>query len=446
MTSQNAVGLLMDPGLGKTSCVLSAFKILKEKGLVNRMLVIAPIRPMYYTWTSEIHKWADFNDLTFKILHGSDKNELLNGSNADILLINPEGLQWLLGKSLVKFNPAKLLQLGADMLVVDESTKFKHANTIRFKLLRKVLKHFKRRYILTGTVTPNGLLDLFGQIYILDLGKALGKYVTHYRNEFFYSPMSYFKWEPIPGAGGRIAELIRPLTIALKSEDYLQMPAKQYINLDVVLPEQAMRHYKEIEKEFFTVIENDVVQAQHAAIVGIKCRQIANGAVYVRENEAAAVHKAKLERLTELIDELSGDPLLILYEFRHDLKRIKEVYPDIPCLGSGISKSKEKELIKQFNAGELLYLIGHPASMGHGLNLQGSCNKVCWFGIPWNFEHYDQAIGRIYRQGQTKHTVFIYHIAAVNTLDFTVLDVLVQKERTQKDLLTALKSYNRRKK
>ena len=438
MVSQSAAGLLLDPGLGKTSCTLSTFKILKEAGFVNRMLVIAPLRPVYHVWPAEIDKWSNFENIVYSILHGKDKEWAVdNLEGVDVLMINPEGLAWLWKK--YGKNTAK--KLGVDMLVIDESTKFKHSNTSRFKMLKNMLPLFQRRYILTGTVSPNGLLDLFGQFYLLDFGNALGAYITHYRNKYFSQPNPMhepYKYEPRPTAMEEIAERIKPLSLSLKAEDYLDMPERQYINIEIDMPEKAMPTYLEVQEEFLAQIEDTMVIAENAAVAGTKCRQIANGAVYTIDKEYRVIHDVKIEALSGLIEELSGAPLLIMYEYRHDLDRILKKYPKMWHFGmKGIS---DIAIIKRWNAGELPYLAGHPASMGHGLNLQGACSRICWFGITWNYEFYDQAIARIYRQGQESSVVLIYHIIAKNTLDKKVLKVLQSKEATQNKLLDYLKS------
>lgn len=445
MLQQSAAALLLDPGMGKTTSTLAAFKILQEKGYVKRMLVIAPLRPAYNVWPDEMDKWENFCDLTCSILHGKDKDwEADNPDDVDIYIINPEGLKWLLNgrreKKRLKVDLSKIKKMGVDMLVIDESTKFKHSNTDRFKYLKKILNVFQRRYILTGTVSPNGLMDLFGQYYILDGGNALGSYITHYRSMYFNQPDPYNEhlYVPMPDALERITERISPLSLQLSAEDYLDMPDLHYVNIEVELPKNARSIYNEIENEFVSLLTDDtVLVAGNAAIAGTKCRQIANGAVYTSTDVWEPVHTAKLDALEDLVDELSGSPLLVLYEYRHDLERILERFPGTPFLGSGVSASRSNLAIKAFNKGELPLLLGHPASMGHGLNLQSSCNHLCWFGITWNFEYYDQAIARIYRQGQDK-IVFAYHIVARDTLDEKVQRVLARKERTQEALFDAL--------
>jgi SNF2 family DNA or RNA helicase len=432
MLSQAAVGLFLDPGLGKTSTVLAAFKILKEKGLVKRMLIIAPLRPCYKVWPDEIEKWQNFCDLRWTILHGPGK-ELKLHVDADIYIINPEGLLWLLNnKSIPNF----------DVLCIDESSKFKDSTTKRFRLLKPFIPNFKRRWILTGTPVPNGLMDLFGQIYILDLGRSLGKYVTHFRNNFFQrSGYNLYDWSPRPGAFEEVVEKISPLILQLSAEEYLQMPELIYKNVTVTLPEKAMDTYRRVEEYFVSEMEGNTLVAANAAVAGVKCRQIANGAVYLEDKSYAVVHDEKLEALESLIEELGGAPLLILYEFDHDRQRIIERIGEVPVLGSGMSASKLDAIVDGFNRGDIPIILGHPASMGHGLNLQGSCHHIVWFGITWNLEYYDQAIARVYRQGQKNDRVFVYHLVAKDTLDEKVLRVLTAKDRSQQTLLRALHEH-----
>jgi len=351
-------------------------------------------------------------------------------SDADIHLINPEGLEWLFAQ---KDRPQY------DVLIVDESTKFKNSQTKRFKALRMWLPSFRRRWILTGTPVPNGLMDLFGQIYLLDLGRALGRFITHYRRNFFVqSGYGGYQWDPQPDAFPRIIDQISPLVVRMSAEDYLKMPELIFQEILVSLPPAARKVYTSIEDDFYSEFEGGNIVASTAAVAGVKCRQVANGAVYDTEGTAIPLHDAKLEALDDLVEELSGSPVLILYEFEHDKERILKHLGRGEVLGSGLSAARLDSLVKRFNAGSVPILLGHPAGMGHGLNLQGSCRHVIWFGIPWNLEHYDQAIARIYRQGQESDRVFVYHIAAENTLDQKVLRVLGQKDRDQSDLNEAL--------
>lgn len=427
MMQQGSVGLFLDPGLGKTSICLAALSILKEKGLIKRALIIAPLRPMYSTWPSEMGKWAEFEHLSHTILHGSKKEEAF-AADVDIHLINPEGLIWLMQK-----------KLDYDVLIVDESTKFKNAQTQKFKVLKPHLPSFSRRWILTGTPTPNGLLDLFGQIYILDLGRSLGRFITHYRRDFFLqSGFGGYEYTPQPDAFERITQLISPLILQLSAEDYLKMPELLYMTVEVELPAAARKVYKQVEDEFYAEIEGMDLVAGSASAASIKCRQIANGAVYINDGEAVAeIHNEKIKALKSLVEELNGHSILILYEFAHDLERINAALGGVPCL-SKLSGAALTSTIGGFNDGSIRIVLGHPASMGHGLNLQGNCHHVIWFGITWDLELYDQAIARVYRQGQTSDKVYIYHIVAKDTLDEVVVKTLDVKDRTQQDVLRAV--------
>lgn len=443
MLQQAAAGALLDPGLGKTSVSLAMIKILKAKGMMKRALVITPLRPMYAVWPNEIQKWSNFNELKYHILHGRNRNVYDIPEDTDIVLVNPEGLLWLLDPKY----PQRFANLGVDLLVVDESTRFKDSQTKRFKLIRKYMYRFKRRYILTGSISPNGLLDLFGQIYILDRGNALGAYITHYRKKYFYQPNAYgnpWEYQPTPEAHQQIVEAISPLCMQMQAEDYLDMPDLITHDIHIELPDDARYLYNEVEDEFIAELQSGQhIVAANAAVAGGKCRQIANGAVYYEDpddgfkRKVQIVHQEKVKALEELLEELQGNPVIILYEFQHDRDMILAKFPDIPVI-SGASPAKFQQIVEDFNAGRLRWVLGHPASMGHGLNLQGACHHVIWYGITWNFEHYDQAVRRVYRQGQEAEAVFVYHIVARATRDAHVLPVLKQKEKTQKDLLNAL--------
>jgi hypothetical protein len=284
-------------------------------------------------------------------------------------------------------------------------------------------------------------MDLFGQIYVLDQGTALGRYVTHYRNKYFHrAGYNLYEWKPNFDALEQITQQVSPLILQLSAEDYLQMPELSYIDIPVRLPENCQKTYTEVEENFITDLGEKKLVAANAAVAGGKCRQIANGAVYDEDGNWHELHTEKLDALEDLIEELGGKPLLVLYEFDHDRQRILSRLGSVPVLGSGVNPIKIEKIISDFNAGELPVLLGHPGSMGHGLNLQGSCHHICWFGITWNLEFYDQAIARVYRQGQEADRVMVYHLVAKGTTDERVLSVLSDKDKTQQKLLTALGS------
>lgn len=433
MLSQSAAGLFLDPGLGKTSICLAALKILFSKGLVKRCLVIAPLRPMYKVWPDEIKKWEEFSTMTYAVLHGTQKETALT-TNSQIDIINPEGLPWLLSKG----------KLDYDVLIIDESSKFKDSQTKRFKLLKSWLHTFKRRWILTGTPAPNGLLDLFGQIYVLDLGRSLGRFITHYRNEFF-TPEGFggYLWRQKPDAFDRIVDRIGPLVLQLSAEEYLKMPALDYRTTSVSLPSTLTPRYQELENDFISTMQGESFVGANAAVISGKLRQFANGAIYREDATWAWLHDEKLDALESLLEELNGHPVLVLYEFDHDRQRIVSRCGSALDL-KGLTGPRLDRAIDNFNSGSVPVLLGHPASMGHGLNLQGSCHHVIWFGIPWNLEFYDQAIARVYRQGQKSDKVIIYNIVAKDTKDEDVVKVLTMKDRNQQDLLRAIKEHNTR--
>lgn len=440
LVSRGGAGLFLDPGLGKTSTVLAAFQLLRKKGMVKRMLVIAPRRVMYLVWPAEIELWEDFKDIRYCILHGDDKDKLLD-ANADVFIINPEGLPWLTSNGNIN-------RLKCDILTVDELTKFKHTNTQRFKCMKPYLPRFQRRWGMTGTPAPNGLLDLFGQCYMLDMGAALGRFITHYRNTYFY-PSGYggYSWTPQIGAEERILERIKPLALRMQAEDYLQLPELVVQNIEVQLPPSARRIYDQMEEYFISQLGDVDVAAVNAAAAGIKCRQIADGAVYGDLNEINVlgkrefheIHDAKLDALESLIEELNGQPALVLYAFDHDRERIQKRLGDVPCIGGGTGDAASQRYVQAFNGGSIPVLLAHPASAGHGLNLQQVSNHIVWFGLTWDLELYDQAFRRIYRQGNPNTHVFMHHIIAKDTIDEVILKVVGQKDRSQRSLLAALK-------
>jgi SNF2 family DNA or RNA helicase len=441
LIQQACAGLFLDPGLGKTSISLAAMKLLLAKPVIKGVLVIAPLRAVYNVWPGEVEKWTDFKDMSYTIIHGveDERLEMLWGEQTDLYFINPEGIPWL-AQQLAKTPRDKW---PFDVLIVDESTKFKNATSKRFKALRGLIPKFRRRYILTGTPTPNGLMDLFGQIYILDEGTALGRYITHYRNNYFYSSgFGGYTWTPRLSAMEEITAKIHPLVLRMRHEDYLTLPplVNQYTWL--TLPKEARDLYKGIEDNFIATVGDDVVIAPNAAAAGIKCRQVLNGALYINEaHDWQLIHDVKLEAIQDLVEELSGQPLLIFYEFNHDRERLQEALK-WPAIGQQSAK-KDSELMNLFNAGALPGLIAHPASAGHGLNLQGACAHVAWFGLTWNLEHYDQAIRRVWRQGNEAQRVVVHHFCITDSLDKVVVQTLGQKDRTQTSFMEQVRAYNR---
>lgn len=424
-------GLLLDPGLGKTSTTLAAIQFLKEGGHVHHVLVVAPLRVAKTVWPVESKKWLDFNDMTVCSLceMGTDERRQLLGRKYDVYVINPESLQRIL-----EIDPWSILDL--DMLVVDESTKFKDTQTQRFKALKKHLHKFKRRCILTGTPAPNGLADLFGQMYVCDLGEALGKFITHFRQRYMFLSHDGFSWKLVPGVEQDIYDRIRPKMLRLMAVDHLEMPELINNYIEVDLPKDALKVYKEMERNFLVEIRDQTVVAFNSAALGVKCRQISNGFIYNDAHEALPIHGQKLDALLELVDEMQGRPLLLCYEFIEDARAIKSILPG----AVNVSEAKNTlKVVEDFNAGKIPALMGHPKSMGHGLNLQEICKDICWFGITWDLELYQQAIARVWRQGQPSPVVTNHLIVAKDTLDLEVVKRLADKDATQNRLNQALK-------
>lgn len=381
---------------------------------------------MVHTWPNEIEKWDTFKDLRWCILHGRHKDFYLD-YEADIYLLNPDGLKWFASRGGFE-------RFENQVLCVDESTKFKSHSTQRFKILAEHTHLFNRRWILTGTPTPQGAMDLFGQIYILDLGRALGKRITHFRREFFKEPTPFnpYYYELKEGAFETIVERVAPLTMRLKAEDYLKMPKLVMQNIEVELPPEARALYRELERDFYVNYQGHDIIAANSAVAGGKLRQICNGTLYVNDHDWLPIHNEKLEALSDLLEELGGAPVIIFYEFLHDVARIRE------HLGYRVpSFTEDIRVISDFNSGKVNVMLGHPGSTP-GLNIQERCAHVIWFGIPWDLFNYQQAVDRVYRQGQRSDTVYSYHIVAKNAKDEDVIAVLAKKDATQEELMEAI--------
>lgn len=453
LLTHGAAALLFDPGMGKTAVVLKALDALKRAETNRRTLIIAPLRVCQLVWPAEPEEWSDLAHLKVGVLHGPNKQAVLDDyEKYDILVINPEGLEWLLhgGKRRSSIDKRRWRSFGFDTLVIDELTKFKHTKGVRFKMLKEVLPTFSRRWGLTGTPVPNGLMDLFGQMYVLDLGNALGQYITHYRTRYFVPlDRNGWNWALQQGAAERIYEAIRPLAMRANAEDLLELPELVPQRVYVELPPKVRALYEELEDELVATIKGKDVVASNAAAASTKCRQIANGAVYVDDDLASRVlgkkrtvlslHDLKTEALKEIIDELNGAQVLVAYEFNHDRDRLRKAFPDAVFMADATTQDKTKAIETAWNNGEIQMLFGHPASMGHGLNFQkGNAQHVVWYSMFWDLELYDQFIKRIRRQGNKAKRVFVHHIIARDTVDVDVYYVQKSKDKTQRKLLEAI--------
>lgn len=443
LVQRGAAALFLDPGLCKTAITLAAYKALRKRKLANKALVVAPLRVCYSVWPEEVNKWLDFVDLRVEVLHGPKKGEALE-READLYVINPEGLPWLFDRKRLK--PRTLKRRGFDVLVLDELSKFKDTQTLRFRTLKPLLPYFSRRWGLTGSPVANGLLGLFGQMYALDQGRTLGAYYSHFRVQYFLPQDAQgYAWAPMEDAEERILRRLRPLALRMSAEEYLKLPPRTFQNVYVDLPPKARRAYESMEAVFFADLEGGkAVTVAHGGASSMKCRQIASGLVYDDVRESVLVHKAKQEALAELAAELQGKPLLIAYEFVPEVAAIREalgVKPaDAPYIGGGVSAANGEAIIRKWNAGELPYLLAHTQSLGHGVNLQKGGRHVVFFSLTWNQELYDQFVRRVWRMG-TKRRVFVYHLLARDTVDEVVCKTLRAKTRRQDAFLDALRKY-----
>jgi SNF2 family DNA or RNA helicase len=440
-------GLFLDPGLGKTVIMLAAFHLLRKEKMARRMLVITPLRPMYLTWPAEAAKWDALRGLKVGLLHGPTKSSVLNDESINVHVINPEGLQWLMA---TVDDPSEYW----DILCVDESTKFKHTDTQRFRLLKPALEKFGRRYILTGSPAPNGLLDLFGQVFILDLGNALGRYITHYRAMYFDQDYTGFGYTPRYGAEERIYNKLSPLVLRMSQEDYLHLPPLigacgygEPLVRSVELPPDARKVYDMMETHMITELQEDTITAANAAAATGKCRQIANGGLYGSaarkdmndERGIYDLHEEKTNAVEEIIEELQGVPALVAYEYEHDRDRLLRRFGSkTPWIGGGVGAQRFRDIEIAWNRSEIPVLLAQPQSVAHGLNLQATKAAVIWHSLTWDLEIYEQFIKRVHRQGQ-KERVFVHHVIAKDTIDELVLKMLQKKDTTQRALLAALK-------
>lgn len=410
---------------------LTAVKALLEDFAVSKVLVVAPLRVAATVWAEEALKWDHLQDLRIvKVLGDARTREAALREDAEIYVINRENIPWLVD------HQAKTKVWPFDMLVLDELSSFKSSKAERFKALRRVLPAVRRVVGLTGTPAPNGLLDLWSQIYLLDKGERLGRTITSYRDRWFIpghrNGMVVYNWVPIRGASAEIYSRIGDICMSMTAEDYLQMPDRVDITIPVKLSEKARRAYDTLEKDLVLPMRGETITAQNAAVLAGKLLQIANGAVYTEDHKWQLVHDTKLDALEDLIEAANGEPVLVYYAYQHDEERICRRFPQAVRL-------KGYDEVQRWNAGEIPLLIAHPASAGHGLNLQRGGHILVWFGLTWSLEQYQQANARLYRQGQDK-PVKIYHLVAQDTVDEGVAKILTGKAERQDALIDAVKA------
>ena len=427
--------ILLDMGMGKTSIVLSALNdLMYDSFEVSKVLIIAPLRVARNTWSDEIKKWDHLKGIRYSIAVGTaaERTAALK-ADADIYIINRENVPWLVEESGIPFD--------YDMVVVDELSSFKNWQAKRFKALMKVRPKIRRIVGLTGTPSSNGLMDLFAEFKILDMGERLGRFISQYRVNYFKpdrmnGPIVY-TYKLLPGAEERIYDRISDITISMKATDYLDMPELISNEYKVYLDEGEREKYEEMKDELVLQLPGGEITAGNAAALSGKLSQLANGAIYDDDGSVNAFHERKLDALEDLIESANGKPVLVAYWFKHDLARITERLKKLKVVFEKLDSDKS---IEKWNAGELQVGLIHPASAGHGLNLQSGGNVIVWFGITWSLELYQQTIARLWRQGQTSGMVTVIHIITAGTVDERILKALEVKDQTQSALIDAVKA------
>jgi SNF2 family DNA or RNA helicase len=414
---------------GKTVTTLTAIKdLMHDDFSVQRVLIISPLRVTSSTWPNEIEKWDHLKGLTYSVVLGNPKQRKASLSKkANIYLINRENVDWLITKSGFNFD--------FDMVVIDELSSFKNYSAKRFKSLMKVRHRVKRIVGLTGTPSSNGLMDLFAEFKVLDMGERLGYYITRYRETYFEpdkrNGMQIYSWKPKPNAEEAIYDKISDITISMKSGDFLDMPELVINEVPVSLGEDEKLKYGKFKADLVLQLQDADIDAANAAVLSNKLLQMANGAIYDEDNVSHQIHDQKLETLEDLIEAANGKPVLIAYWFKHDLERISARFR--------VRQIKSNADIEDWNAGKIDVAVIHPASAGHGLNLQAGGSTLIWFGLTWSLELYQQTNARLWRQGQSD-TVVIHHIIAKDTIDEDVMRALSRKDKTQSNLINAVRA------
>jgi SNF2 family DNA or RNA helicase len=427
--------VLLSMGLGKTVITLTALNdLLYDYFTLRKILVIAPLRVARDTWPDELGKWEHLSLIRFSVAVGTEQErKAALQVPADVYIINRENVQWLIEDSGLPFD--------YDAVVIDELSSFKNHQAKRFRSLMKVRPSVQRIIGLTGTPSSNGLMDLWAEFKLLDMGKRLGRFIGQYRTEYFVpdkrNGMVVFSYKPLPDAEKRIYAKISDITISMKSTDHLQMPELVNAEYAVHLSEDERERYEEMKRNLVLQLPEGEITAANAAALSNKLCQMANGAVYGDDGEFTKIHDRKLDALEDLIEAANGKPLLVAYWFKHDLERISERLRKIHI---PFSRLDTADSIKRWNNGELPVALIHPASAGHGLNLQSGGATLVWFGLTWSLELYQQTVARLWRQGQTADTVVIQHLITKDTIDERILTALSEKDSAQSALIEAVKA------
>lgn len=429
-----ASAIFLDCGLGKSVITLTAiFDLCLDSFEVRKVLVIAPLRVARDTWPAELQKWDHLKGLLWSVAVGTEtERRAALEQDAFVYIINRENVQWLVEQSGLPFD--------YDMVVIDELSSFKSYQAKRFRALMKVRPGVKRIVGLTGTPSSNGLMDLWAEFRLLDMGKRLGRFITRYRTMYFApdrrNGMVVYSYKPLPGAEEAIYDAISDITISMRAEDHLQMPERVINEVAVTLSDEEREIYSGLRKELVVSLNGEEIDAVNAAALANKLCQMANGAVYGEDHKVIPLHNRKLDALEDIIEAANGKPVLVAYWFKHDLERIES---RLRKLHIPDAKADASDSIERWNRGELPVMLIHPASAGHGLNLQSGGSTLVWFGLTWSLELYQQTNARLWRQGQ-EHTVVIHHIVAKGTIDERIMVALQDKDKTQAALMDAVRA------
>lgn len=425
LISNRYAGLLWAPGLGKTLTTLAAFRKARELKRVPvdlPMLIIAPLSVAKSVWQDEVRKW--YPDMAAVLLHGPEKAARVK-QKADIFIINPEGLKWLW--ALVDSGEIEFAGV-----TFDELTKFKATNTQRFKETRKRLPKFRFRWGLTGTPAPNSMMELFGQTFVLDNGERFGKFIGKFRNKYF-TPAGPYEWVLRKGGADAIRAKLSDIMLHLDAADYLDIPKRKDNHIYVRLPTHVMETYKQLERDMYLELGGSEISAVHGGALVQKLQQITQGFMYDDEKSVVSLHDEKLDRLEELFEEMSGQPLFVVYKFKEDLRRLRERFPFAVDLRGDV-----QSIVSQWNSGDLPMVLAQPQSAGHGLNMQAGGHTICHYTMNHSLEQYIQVNGRVDRQGQTM-PVTVHHLIASGTIDGDIMQVLANRDSSQKALLAGLR-------
>ncbi len=446
-----SAALLLDMGLGKTVVALTAIADLIDGLDLGAVLVVAPLRVVQMTWPEEIAKWDHTRHLKVSRVLGVQKErERALTEPADIYLMNYENVIWLaewLSKNGSK-RPAPF-----DMIVWDESSKMKSWAARRFKMIKPYLPTFKRHAILTGTPSPKSYLDLWSQYYLLDQGARLGKFITHYRDRHFEQGYDGWTYTLRGGHSKQIERAISDITLCLKAKDYLKMPKLIKNRVEVALPPKTVKQYKELEREMFLKLDSGEIEAMNAAALSNQCRQFVGGAVYKEQLFTPegkpilprvwhTVHNAKIDALADIIEDAQGSPVLVAFEFKHELARLRARWARAPMIVGGTSERDAAKAKAAWNSGTVPVMLVHPASVGHGLNLQAGGHILVWFTLTWSLELYEQTVARLYRQGQSQPVV-VHSLVCRGTVDEAVAASIAGKAKGQAALISALTRYRK---